>query len=780
MKRSLISILACLLLAPIAHAETLAEIGARLGRDTEAAWAASPYSAISSDYFARFVRDPNAKPTKDELEITSSWEIAIANDSSPVVEKMAEYLRDFLQRRMNVSLKVNRVREEILWDTKNAIVLDVAGVADGPRSREGFMLWVIDNTVAISSVTPAGLRDGVVSLVDSIGFRGAPFVRRVSTVRDVHEPRLDVRLGTIPKGGSYRELVFMGYNAVFSGGGSLFALSTSDAIPELAVRRALGLLEQNRNAAAEARAHGLKTYAFLDIRQKFPENDPVFAAHPEIRGARTWRADGEFVLCTEHPLVQQWLTESVQGLFKADPELSGIVLIIGGEGFYHCYMRPHGVEKGHTNCSRCEKLGAETVVANLCNRLAEAARSVSPKAEVVVWPYSAEHVWSADKTQEKLIEKLKPGVALLTEIEKDEYVQKPGGVNKHLWDYSIDLIGPGERAKAQIAACRKAGINVYLKSEPELGFEAPRLPHIPSMDRWVDRAEALASCGATGAWVFPAFRPNYGTSAAEVAKFVWWTPTPDKEKLLNDFAVRLVGKEAGPHLRAAWKHVSDAIPLSPTIPPYYTGPQYLGPAQPMIADPKAPVPDLFNGYYLFMAEITDADGVKRQPTYMTTPHGDAVVFGDYYRRMERELNAAVDELNAAAPLVDADHKLMFDAEVSATRWFYATTRTTANFYESCVLRDKLLACARGESPDWPPAERAAAMTRWRAILEDERANTEAALPWVEQDMRLDCYYGSDHTFSHAADMMRAKLEIMQTELNEFLPKTAEACGIATP
>jgi hypothetical protein len=572
----------------------------------------------------------------------------------------------------------------------------------------------------------------------------------------------------------------MGYNAVLSGGGSLYALSTSDTIPELAGRRVPGLLEQNRSAAAEARAHGLKTFAFLDTRQKFPENDPVFAAHPEIRGARTWHADGEFVLCTEHPLVQQWLTESVRGLFQADPDLTGIVLIIGGEGFYHCFMRPYGVEKGHTSCPRCEALGAETVVANLCNRLAAAARSVSGTAEVIVWPYSAEHVWSADKTQEKLIEKLEPGVALLTEIEKDEYVEKPGGVNKHLWDYSIDLIGPGARANSQIAACRAVGINVYLKSEPELGFEAPRLPHIPCMDRWVDRAEALASCGATGAWVFPAFRPNYGTSAAEVSKYVWWTPVPEREHMLEQFAARLVGAQAGPHLRRAWKHVSDAIPLSPVLPPYYTGPQYLGPAHPMIADPDAELPQVFFGYYLFMAEITDAEGVKTRPTFMTKPHGDAIVFGDYYRRMERELRSAELELEAAAPLVTAEQRLMFDAESSAIRWFHATARTTANFYEACVLRDTLLACARGESPEWPISDRKAAMARWRDILEDERANTEAALPLVERDMRLDCYYGSDHTFPHAADMMRAKLELLRIELDEFLPRIGRDCGIAQP
>ncbi len=767
-RRRLLPLIAALFaFGPRASAdESLAEIGARLGRETEAAYAASPYSTISKDYFARFVRDPNAKPVEGEVLIENGWSLAMPERPSPVLDRMSKYLADFMQRRMNVSLTTGPASDR-------TIVFSESTPAPG-LPAEGFLIKAEPSRITVSSPTPEGLRDGIVRLVDRIGMRGAPILGEGEIT---YRPRLDVRLGSIPKNGSYRELVFMGYNAVLSGGGSLYALSRSNAIPELAARRAPGLLESNREAAAEARAHGLMTYAFLDIRQKFPENDPVFAAHPEIRGARTWRADGEFVLCTEDPLVQQWLTESVQGLFKADPQLNGIVLIIGGEGFYHCFMRPYGVEKGHTNCPRCEALGAETVVANLCNRLADAARSVSPKAEVVVWPYSAEHVWSADAAQVGLIEKLKPGVALLTEIEKDEHVQKPGGVDKDLWDYSIDLIGPGARAKKQIEACKNAGIHVYLKSEPELAFEAPSLPHIPCMDRWVDRAEALASCGATGAWVFPAFRANYGTSAAEVSKYVWWTPIPDKETLLKQFAVRLFGAEAGPHLREAWRHVSDAIPLVPLIPPYYTGPQYLGPAHPMIADPDAKVPDVFYGYYLFMAEIMDSEGQQTRPTFTKTPYGDAVVLGDYYRRMERELAAAVAEVDAAQPKVDEAHRLMFDAESNSIRWFYYTARTTANFYEACPLRDKLLACARGEAKDWPADERAKAMHRWREILEDERANAEAALPLVERDMRLDFYYGGDHTFPHAADMIHAKLKLLETELNGFLPQIAAACGV---
>lgn len=749
--------------------ETLNEITSRLGVETSEAYAASPFSALSRDYFSRFARDPEARPLDGEVAIEAGWKIVLPVSAPPLAGLMARDFADFMNRRMGVDLKI----EEGIAHEK-AIEFAIHP-ADGSMTPESFTIAVKPGRISVEGADEAGLRDGVVHLVDMIGFRQAPFIEVGS---QTFKPRLKVRLGSIPMTGSYRELVFSGFNAVLCGGGSLFGLSTSDAIPELAARREPGAIAAQGKAGDEPRRYGLKTYAFLNTRQKFPKDDPVFVAHPEIRGALTWKADGEYVLCTSHPLVQQYLKESVRGIFKSDPKLDGLVLINGGEGFYHCFMRAFGAKKGHTNCARCEPLGAETVVANLCNMLADAAREVSPQAEVIVWPYSAEHVWSADKTQSAFIKKLKPGVAILTEIEKDEYVEKPEGVRKHLWDYSIDLIGPGARAKKQIEDAKAAGISIYLKSEPEAAFEAPRLPHIPCMDRWIDRAEALASCGADGAWVFPAFRGHYGTSASETGKFVWWEPKPEKETLLLKFAARIAGEKAAPDLRAAWRSVSEAIEFSPEIPSYYNGPYYLGPAHPMCADPKAALPDVFYGYYLFMAEMTDAEGVEKRPTFVTKPTGNIPVFAKYYRRMETLLGDAEQRMTRARWVVPERNRLTFDAEDSAIRWFHATTRTEANFYEASMLRDRLLELA--EKPKLSAEESTEARDKskaWISILKDERANAEAALPLVRADVRLDFHYGGDHTFPHTEEMIVAKLDILNREIEEFVPGIARRCGI---
>jgi hypothetical protein len=146
--------------------------------------------------------------------------------------------------------------------------------------------------------------------------------------------------------------------------------------------------------------------------------------------------------------------------------------------------------------------------------------------------------------------------------------------------------------------------------------------------------------------------------------------------------------------------------------------------------------------------------------------------------MESCLRQAVLELDAAQPLVPDRHRLTFEAESSPIRWFYHTARTQANFYESCQLRDALLEFANRQYSEKTDVDRYQAMlARWSAVLRDEQANAEAALPWVEADMRLDCYYGIDHAFPHTADMIRAKLELLQHEIHVTLPDIARSCGL---
>lgn len=739
--------------------ETAWQFMERLETETATAYKASPFKALSSDYFARFSRDPDARPGPAEVQIDSTWTIGLPDDLSPLGKGMAIDLADFMKCGMGVALKETVLpRAQALAGPAKTIVLLDQGGGDAAIA-ESFSILVTNTHVTVSGRDPAGLRDGVVRLVDQMGFRQAPIV---GLGAQVYTPRMSVRLGPIPRMGSARETVFLGYNAVYLGNVPLWQISTSDAIPELASRRRPDVLEKLVQEGRKAGAYGLRSYVHLGTQQRFKKTDPIFGKYPDIRGASR---GGDDILCTEHPLVKKFLSESVANLFRQIPELSGVSIIVGGEGFYHCFMNTD------RSCARCNALGANVVVANLCNTLAAAAREVNPAAEVLAWPYSAVHAWSqGDPNQAGFIANLKPGTGILTEVEKDEIVVKPEGVNKLLWDYSIDMVGLGARAQGQRDACRKAGIPIYFKSEPEMSFEAPRVPFLPCLDRWAERAEAVTASGAAGLFNFSASRMSvYASSSVEGYKFAFWNPAPNLEESLQKLAARIAGPEAGPHLRQAWKAVSEAIAFTPEIGPYYQGPAYLGPAHPLCADPAAPLPEVFKGRYLYLAELNDAEGLAKRPTYLTSASGNAPVFGRMYREMEKCLKTAADEVNAAAPGVPDRCALMFRSERSAILWFYATARTLANFYESCALRDRFAALAAGDK-----AELLGVYDRWLAVLKDERQNAAEALPLAEADMRLDCYYGGDHCFSHMADLVRAKRTLIDDEIDRYLPSLRAA------
>jgi hypothetical protein len=750
----------------------------RRSQEAEAAYDASPFSLFTEDYFLRLSRDPDATPKADEIVLTEDWGIAVAGGASPVVERMAAHLREFLAERMQLTLTVVRESPESHIASKAIYLTDKGGGTTDVE--ESYTIEIDGASVRVLGRDAAGARDGVVRLVDLIGFRQAPFLQQG---RQTYTPRLRTRMGMH---GSLKQSVFMGCNTVSvmpKWGDSMYKLSKSDALPELAERRDPELLEAVIENANRAQEYGLKTFIDVESRQKFAEDDPIFEAHPGIRGARTWVADGEFTLCTEDPLVKRYWQETVEGVFRDTPGLDGMIAIFGGEGFYHCFMRPYGVEKGHTNCPRCEKLGAETVVSNLCNYIVEAARRVNPDAELYAWLYSADQVWSKDRAQIEFMSKLKPGVSVIGEVAKDEVYRKPGGIVKTNYDYSIDFIGPGERAKVQLAASSQLGVPVYLLGMMEGSFEASLLPHIPCLQRWASRAEAMAGSGAEG--VYNVRWPYCGSTAAEVFKYFFVDPHPPADVVIAQLAGRVGGPDAGPAVARAWRYVSDAIPYTPIIDSYFKGPHYLGPAHPMFADTDQELPDVFYGYYLFLIEAKDDLASKGLPTTVRSPeeirgYGPNTVpmFERYYRTMEEHLARAVQELDQARPLVPARCAVYFDAEYYPMKWLYHTARTEANFFESCPIRDELRELAKkGPLSEAERSHAAELLNRWRFVLEDELENARGAVPVLEADVRLDSWHRGDHSFNHMIDMLNEKIQMTERDLREVLPSVAAELGV---
>src|SRR3954466_6525980 len=86
--------------------ESLADITARLAKETSAAYEACKFSALSKDYFNRFPRDASATPREDETAIDSQWQLLLPSDAKPLGRLMAMHLQSFLRDRMAVNLPI--------------------------------------------------------------------------------------------------------------------------------------------------------------------------------------------------------------------------------------------------------------------------------------------------------------------------------------------------------------------------------------------------------------------------------------------------------------------------------------------------------------------------------------------------------------------------------------------------------------------------------------------------------------------------------------------------
>ena len=225
-------------------------------RETVAAYDACRFSFLSKDYFARFTRDPAVVPNDGEVLLSANWKIAIPEDAQPLTRIMAEHLAEFLAGRMRIDLAIEPLpRDRLMQSNDGSVVLSDSGGGD-VGVEESFTLTVEQQHVVVLGRDVAGLRDGVVKLVDLMGARQGPILPRGERV---YRPRVAVRLGVVPWLGSYRDLVFMGHNAVlvntyFEGEESLFALSTSDAIPELNTLRRPEVLARLIRTAARGTA----------------------------------------------------------------------------------------------------------------------------------------------------------------------------------------------------------------------------------------------------------------------------------------------------------------------------------------------------------------------------------------------------------------------------------------------------------------------------------------------------------------------------------------------
>ena len=677
---------------------------------------------------------------------------------------MAADASDFL-RKLGVD-----VRE----DAKNEVLLEIGS------AERGFRIVASDTRLEIHAADANALWAGWVYCENYMRTVGAAIMPRAEVRR---EPAWEVQIAPPTWGSNYavpdlsaeyvtdetfRSLAHAGANGMFIYGDFL-VYAAGTRFEELNHPDAEKYLATLRETTERAAAYGVKLY-FVAVSPKLAADHPLFKRKPNVRGARLFKPLNDpglalHCLCSSDSDALGFHADVFGNLFKRAPQLGGVILIIGGESYYHCFMRAGGSAIGHTNCPKCEGKVPEDVIAGLLKTTADAVHSAQPQADVMAWPYSAHAFWSKEPNQFDLIDRLPQSVALLSEIDKEQKVMR-GGIEKYIWDYSVDYDGHSDRIVSQSVRCKQRERDLFIKTETSHGIELLHLPYVPAIGRSAQQwqnVRALRPRGVLQRWGFIGM---FDSAAERVGFLARWEADFQVAGATQAVAKQLVADTpAAAQLVAAWNCFDQSVHHIPilTTGAYYCGPAFLGPCHPLpVWDPKGQIPEAFTGnlYYLLENEQSLNDSRTRQKDDLTLT-ATHQLGGVPAVPVEAEFSLARD---AAAKGHEILQSIKSDGLPDGTRaeiaeqqaigeLLYRTFRTTVN----SIRFVRLIEEAKGD--------REKIRSALVEIARDELENTVAAeavytkAPWLNHKLRLDV------GMPDSLEMVRAKRELLEGYLS---------------
>lgn len=548
---------------------------------------------VDTEHF-RYRRFATGRPRRDEVALDEHWQLVVEAPVTPLVRQMEKDFREFCRRCMGVNFGRGGQRT-IRWRLDRF-----------DRSNESFAIKVSADEVFLTAQHERGLLHGTHYLERLMAERGAPWLKRGRIER---APRFSPRISNgifIQADQKIDDLdnfsdAYLSLMSHFGVNGihvhlHLWEFCRNRHLPELNASGFERNVAKLRRVGQRLRRFGIDLYLFLATRI-FPGDHPVFRAHPDARGSRLeFFVEGQerFNLCCGSERVLRCYEETLENLFRAAPEMAGAIAIVGGEGFFHCYTRPHPPFKGYTNCPHCQRREPSARIAKLVNRLAAAVKRTGAHKRFFAWPYSA-FTWSGnDRSQIRWIEHLSRDVSLISNFDCGSE-DPTTGAGVTLYDYNIKSIGPSKVYAAQARKARQLGRPIFAKLETNTTPDAFFLPYLPVHHRWHRRAQALAKTGVAGFIGQWRFYGMNGSPPEELQYHATWNPERSADSLLTNMATRDFGVSAAQARRivSGWRKLSEAwddLPYSALLAGerefYMRGPFYLGPSHPLIFNPQ--------------------------------------------------------------------------------------------------------------------------------------------------------------------------------------------------
>jgi len=706
------------------------------------------------------------RPDKDEFLIDETWSIKTSKEIDETGDFAIRELKSFFEDTGNIHLKKN---------SNKSIILCKEGNAGNRIENDSYSFVSQEEQIKITGCSWRAVLYGVYFLEQILLERGIPALKKMSIKR---QPLFDIRMfgdvyGTFTVSGlninrpinqnTFSALSRFGANATFN------FTNLADYIGD-GIFSELANPERENNFEKLAKLANLAHSAGIDLylnayNPKLRPDHLFFKNHPEAKGAtqQVWAGGGINCLCTSNPEVLHFISESYAEIFSKVPHLGGMLAIIGGEGFYHCYM---SVDVKNLDCPRCRKRCAEDVVADLTNTVFHAIRKVKADAELLAWPYSA-HRWSKDPFQESLIEKLDPEIRIVAEIDKDHMYQKNGYIKK-IWDYSIDFLGPSDRYLSISKTSKKRGMKLVCKTETSVSIELFGVPYIPCLQRWGKRMEIIKSQQPESIIYAYDIAGFTRSKTEELAYRLSWEPCSTPYKEIKKIAERDFGRVSGYSVIKAWNLFSKAMSHYPVLTfSYYTGPSFIGAGQPLMLVEKN-MPEKLFGRLFYLAEADESGGgekaIAKRPLY----YSDVEMSKEEINDMDKVVNLwekGVNILRLEYPEVIKPYKEEFKKELNLAIYILTVLRATANTNHFFSLRKKYFNLLKNPAKN-SRREILKILKKMESIIERDLKNAKDAMKIVASDPRFDLSVRLDIDFPPTIEIIKAKIKYQKTEVKK--------------
>ena len=453
-------------------------------------------------------------------------------------------------------------------------------------------------------------------------------------------------------------------------------------------------------------------------------------------------AESTAQFCTSSKLGQEYLRESVTTIFKAVPNLGGLINIILGEDNGSCaHLIAHGYDGEY--CPLCGKRPLSDLFREQAKIKADAMHAVNPDADMIEWfylPGSRDGKGIASRIQDVVRGWPDGSIAMLNFESGAESMQL--GKKRMVFDYSLAFVGPSEQFRGMAETTKNTGA----KLQVGCSHEDASVPFIPVPSNLYEKYKFLNEHDVSTVmqcWYFGNYPGLMNKAAGELS----FRPFPKSEdEFLKALAAPFWREHAATAVEA-WKHFARGYRNFPSNIEF----AWYGPLHHAIAWPL----------YLYPVDmgITPSWLLKTFPEVSGDRFGETLVYQHTGEEALTLCNAMRDEWKKGVEVMNTLTEHFANnpdrlADITLAQAILLQIEATCDFLKFYLLREDMFYFKHDNTAEM------------KEIVKSEIANSRAMIELCRKDGRLG-YHSEAEGYLFFPEKLEKRIDALNALLKDF-------------